>query len=105
MIVHGFADTLPGSYANRKYMVCMVSDIIKWREVDMSPMRDGRDDKQGKIELLSLWTVGRLSFAIKNNKKSKLKERVTAGWTNERGGQHNDKKWFISSGTTRFRWA
>ena len=39
-------------------MVCMVSDIIKWREVDMSPMRDGQDDKQGKIELLSLWTVG-----------------------------------------------
>ena len=25
-----------------------------------------KDDKQGKIELLSLWTVGRLSFGIVN---------------------------------------
>ena len=24
------ADTLPGSYPNRKYMVCMVLDIIQW---------------------------------------------------------------------------
>ena len=34
----------------------------------MLPMRDGRtnddDDEQGKIGLLSLWAVGRLSFVI-----------------------------------------
>ena len=29
----------------------------------MSPMQDGRDDnEQGKIELLSLWTVGKAEF-------------------------------------------
>ena len=44
-------------------MVCMLSAIIKLREVEMSPMRDGWDDKQGKIGLLRLWNVGRLSFA------------------------------------------
>ena len=44
--------------------ICMVSDITKRREVEMSPMRDRRDNEQGKIGLLSLWAVGRLSFAI-----------------------------------------
>ena len=33
----------------------------------MSPMRDGDDDdEQGKIGLLSQWTVGRLSLAIES---------------------------------------
>ena len=32
----------------------------------MSPMQDGRDDnEQGKIELLSLWTVGKAEFRAK----------------------------------------
>ena len=34
------ADTLLGSYPHRKYMVCMVRNIILWKWEDVSRMRD-----------------------------------------------------------------
>ena len=33
---------LPGSYPHRKYMVCMLGNIIKLRWEEMLPMRDKR---------------------------------------------------------------
>ena len=33
-------DMLPGSYPHRKYIVCMVWNIIKWRWEEVLPMRD-----------------------------------------------------------------
>ena len=54
-------DMLPGSNPHRKYMVCMVWNIIQWRWEEVSRMRDERTtERTVKIELLS-W---RLSFAI-----------------------------------------
>ena len=50
--------TLPWSYPYRKYMVCMA--WIQWR------CHWCGNNKQVKIELLSLWS-GRLSFAITGN--------------------------------------
>ena len=46
---------LPGSYPHRKYMVCMLGNIIQWRWEDMLPMRDKQrtTNEQLKIELLS----------------------------------------------------
>ena len=45
-------DKLPESYPNRKYMMCMVLNIIQWT-VEMSPMREDM--------ALSQCTVVRLS--------------------------------------------
>ena len=75
------------SWGSRKYLVCMVENFIKWRNGGYHKLSENvwfvwsktsysgdkwrcyrcgtdDDDEQGKIELLSLWAVGRLSFAI-----------------------------------------
>ena len=51
------------TYPHRKYMVCMVWNIIQWRWEEVSRMRDD-DEQYVKIELLSQW---KLEAEFRNN--------------------------------------
>ena len=48
----GYVDTdmLPGSYPHRKYMICMVWNIILWRWEEVLPMRDKRPNNRPNTE-------------------------------------------------------